>query len=113
VGTYRTKEAEKAERDALVAQERGTLVDPKKTTVAELLDTWLQTKPGTVTPNSYKDYEIAIRRHLKTGAWHGEGASPQPGAPASALHRLARSVSGTSDRARDVGSGDGPMAGTS
>jgi integrase len=66
IGTYRTKkEAEKAERDALVQQERGTLVDPKKTTVAELLDTWLTTKAGAVTPNSYKDYEITIRRHVK------------------------------------------------
>jgi integrase len=66
IGTYRTKkEAEKAERDALVQQERGTLVDPKKTTLAELLDTWLQSKAGTITPNSYKDYEITIRRHVK------------------------------------------------
>jgi integrase len=66
VGTYRTKkEAEKAERDALTQQERGTLVDPKTTTIAELLDAWLATKAGSVSPNSHKDYEIAIRRHLK------------------------------------------------
>ena len=44
VGTYRTKrDAERAERDALTHKERGTLLDPAKTMVAELLDTWLET----------------------------------------------------------------------
>ena len=66
VGTYRTKkEAEKAERDALTAQERGTLVDPQRVTVGELLDAWHAAKAGSLAPNSHKDYEIAIRRHLK------------------------------------------------
>lgn len=66
VGTYRLKkEAEKAERDALANLERGAFVDPAKTTVAELLDSWLASKAGAISPNSYKDYEIAMRRHLK------------------------------------------------
>lgn len=66
IGTYRTKrEAEKAEREALTQQERGTLVDPKKMTVSELLDAWLATKANVITSNSHKDYEMAIRLHLK------------------------------------------------
>lgn len=66
IGTYRTKrEAEQVERDALTKQQRGTFVDPKKTTVAELLETWLGTKAGAVSSNSLKDYEITIRRHVK------------------------------------------------
>lgn len=66
VGTFRTKrEAERAEREALTHKERGTLLDPAKTTVAELLDTWLETKAGNVSGNSLRDYEIAIRLHLK------------------------------------------------
>lgn len=66
LGTYRTKrEAEKEERLALTQRDRGSFVDPAKTTVAELLDAWLLTKTGTITENSAKDYEIAIRLHLK------------------------------------------------
>ncbi len=66
VGTYRTKkEAEKGQRNALTAQENGLLVDPKTTTIAELLDAWLATKASSLSPNSHTDYEIAIRRHLK------------------------------------------------
>ena len=66
VGTYRTKrEAEAEERDALRRQERGTLLDPSKTTVGQLLDEWLRTKAKGVSPQSLKDYEITIRRHLK------------------------------------------------
>lgn len=66
VGTYRTKkQAKTAERDAMTHKERGTLLDPAKTTVAELLDTWLATKAGGVSDNSLRDYEIAARRHLK------------------------------------------------
>lgn len=66
VGTYRLKkEAEKAERDALANLERGAFVDPTKVTVAGLLDKWLASKAGVISPNSHSDYEIAIRRHLK------------------------------------------------
>lgn len=66
VGTYRTKkEAEKAERDALTHRERGTLLDPSKTTIGQLLDSWLATKSGVISDQSIKDYEITIRLHLK------------------------------------------------
>lgn len=71
VGTFRTKrEAEQAERAARVKQETGTQVDPKKTTVAELLETWLGAKAGAVSSNSLKDYEITIRRHVKPALGH-------------------------------------------
>jgi integrase len=66
IGTFRTKrDAEKAQRKALEANDRGALVEPKATTVADLLDAWLTSKAGAVSPNSHKDYEIAVRRHLK------------------------------------------------
>lgn len=66
IGTYRTKrEAEKAERDALTEQERGTLIDPRKLTVGDLLDQWLIAKTGDVSSNSLNDYETATKLHLK------------------------------------------------
>jgi integrase len=67
VGTYRTKrEAEKAEREALVERDRGTLVDPQKMTVAELLDTYLTHEvPQNVSPENIANYELVIRKHLK------------------------------------------------
>lgn len=65
VGTYRTKkEAEKAERDALTQQEWGTLADPSRLTLADLMTSWLANKAGSITPNSQKDYEITIRLHI-------------------------------------------------
>lgn len=65
IGTYRTRrEAEAAEREAVTRHERGTLVDPARVTVAELVSKWQAAKAGTVTPNSLTDYEIAIRRHI-------------------------------------------------
>ena len=65
-GTYRTKkDAERAEREALSRRDRGTLLDPSRTTVAELLDEWLRVKANDVTPQSHTDYEITCRRHLK------------------------------------------------
>lgn len=65
-GTYPTKrEAQSAERDAIQKRDRGTLLDPSKTTVGELLDEWLRIKANEVSPQSWKDYEITIRRHLK------------------------------------------------
>lgn len=65
VGTYKTKkEAEKAERDALTQRERGALLDPAKTTVAELMESWLKTKAGEITGQSARDYEITVRRHI-------------------------------------------------
>lgn len=66
VGTFRTKkEAEQKEREALVAKDRGTLLDRSTTTVGELLDSWLNSKRSQITSQSYVDYGVAIRKHLK------------------------------------------------
>lgn len=66
VGTYRTKkEAAAEERKAIEQRNRGTLLDPAKTTIEELLDSWLSTKAGDVTPQTLKGYEITVRRYLK------------------------------------------------
>jgi integrase len=48
----------------------GRSVVPSKATMTELLDSWLQSKKGSVSPNSYRDYEIAIRRHIKPAVGH-------------------------------------------
>jgi len=67
VGTFPTKrEAEKAEAKAVTERERGTLLNPDTTTVAELLDRYLETEvPKTVKPENREEYEIIIRKHLK------------------------------------------------
>jgi integrase len=66
MGTYRTKrEAEAAERDALTKRERGTLLDPDTTTIAELLDEWLRAKGPDVTQQTAAGYDITIRVHVK------------------------------------------------
>lgn len=65
VGTYRTKrEAERAEREAMLLHERGTLLGPAKITIAALLEQWLDTKRGEVSDNVLTDYQIAVRRHI-------------------------------------------------
>jgi integrase len=81
VGTFYTlKEAEKAERDALVSLERGTLVDPSRVTVAEVLTDWLTSKSATLTPNSRVDYETAIRRHVAPAFGTGAAQKLTPAA---------------------------------
>jgi hypothetical protein len=61
VGTFRTKkEAEKGERDALVQKERGTLLEPARVTVGELLDSWLASKRSQITTQSYIGYGTAL-----------------------------------------------------
>ena len=66
VGTFTNKRAaESAEAQAVAERERGTLLKPDNTTVAELLDEWLRVKASEITPNSRHDYEVTIRRHLK------------------------------------------------
>lgn len=66
IGTFdRKKDAENAERDALVQRDRGTLLSPDDTTVAELLDKWLTVEvPKTVREENRIAYEIVIRKHL-------------------------------------------------
>ncbi len=66
IETCRTrKEAEEVERKALTERDRGTVLDPSKTTVAELLDTWFATKVTEVSAQNAAGYEITIRVHLK------------------------------------------------
>lgn len=96
VGTFRTKkEAEARERDALTKRERGTLLDPDSTTVAELMTEWLRSK-GRISPQTRVDYETTIRLHIvpalggvrirrltadavqaQYDAWTAEGKSPR------------------------------------
>lgn len=65
IGTYRTKrEAEKVEREALTNQDRGTLADPSKITMSELLSDWLATKRGAISDNAHAEYGIAVRKHI-------------------------------------------------
>ena len=66
VGTFGTiREANIAHAKAVASREAGSLLDPDTTTVAELLDEWLNAKAGTITSNSLHDYEVTIRRHIK------------------------------------------------
>jgi len=66
VGTFGSKrDAERAEAEAVAQRERGTLLSPDSTTVAELLDEWLKTKAGEISTNSLVDYGVSIRKHLK------------------------------------------------
>ncbi|MBA2289955.1 MAG: hypothetical protein H0V98_06185, partial [Chloroflexia bacterium] len=67
VGTFPTKrEAEREEAKAITGRERGTLLAPDSTTVAELLDRWLEVDvPRTVKPEQIVNYETVVRKHLK------------------------------------------------
>jgi integrase len=67
VGTFATKrEAEKQEAKAITERERGTLLNPDRTTVGELLDRYLETEvPRTVKPENRQEYDVIIRKHLK------------------------------------------------
>ena len=67
VGTFRTKrEAERQEREALSALDRGAMIVPDRMTVAELVDNWLMLKAAAVSKNSARDYEGAARLHVKS-----------------------------------------------
>jgi integrase len=66
VGTFPTKKAaEKAEREALMMRDMGTLVDASTATVGDVLDDWLKSKAGRVSANSLADYEQVVRLHVK------------------------------------------------
>jgi integrase len=66
IGSFTSKrEAERAEAEAITNRERGTLLLPDTTTVAELLDEWLRSKAGEISSNTLNDYGISIRKHLK------------------------------------------------
>lgn len=66
IGTYATKrDAERAEREALIQHERGTLLKPDTTTIGELLDEYLRVEvPRTVKPENRQPYESIVRNHL-------------------------------------------------
>lgn len=67
IGTFPTKaEAQREEAKAITARERGTLLNPDRTAVADLLDTWLAAKTPDVTPQTAAGYAILIRVHLKS-----------------------------------------------
>jgi integrase len=72
IGTFKTKrEAEKAERDALTMRDRGTLIAPSKTTVADLLDDYMRTRvPMKVRPENRDAYRSVIDRHVKPALGH-------------------------------------------
>lgn len=65
--TFRTKrEAEKALTRWMAEIDRGTALEPDKTTVGELLDRWLANEaPKTTRATTLVGYEITIRVHLK------------------------------------------------
>ncbi|MCL5744442.1 MAG: site-specific integrase [Acidobacteria bacterium] len=52
---------------ALRDRQRGINIDPKKRTVADFLDSWLQSIKRDVSPATYVSYEGAVRLHLKPG----------------------------------------------
>jgi integrase len=43
---------------------RGTALDPAKTTVAQLLTAWLESKADDITPNTRHDYATRVNRHI-------------------------------------------------
>lgn len=66
IGSYRTKrEAEKAERDAWTRRDRGTLLEPAKTTLSELLDVWLPVVVQGLRANSAVDYRGTVNTHIR------------------------------------------------
>lgn len=67
VGTYASKTAAQREgARAVDERERGTLLQPKDTTVSELLDVWLaQELPKTVRPENQETYRIVVNKHVK------------------------------------------------
>lgn len=67
LGTFATKrEAEKAERAALVKIDQGTYIKARPLTVAEYLAEWLESRwrEGAIAPATYEAYEVIIRVHL-------------------------------------------------
>lgn len=64
VGTH--DEAKALQAEWTTEFQRGTALEPTKTTVGALLDEWLRVElPNTVRPENREVYEIVIRKHLK------------------------------------------------
>lgn len=65
VGTFDTKKAaQKAERRALEQRDGGMFVEPDTLTVAELLERWLAVKADDVRPQTLRNYELFITKHI-------------------------------------------------
>lgn len=62
VSTMEAAKALQAEWTSQIA--RGTALDPNTTTVADLLRAWLDTKRGEISPQSVRDYQIILDRHV-------------------------------------------------
>lgn len=58
------REAKTTERRLLQEVETGKAVLPDSITVADLLHRWLEAKRGSITDNSYRDYQNHIDRHI-------------------------------------------------
>ena len=66
-GTYRTrKEAERAERDALAARDRGTDIDPERVTVKQLVDRYVRERQALGREaKTLQEYDGHIDRYIK------------------------------------------------
>ncbi|HEV2124154.1 MAG TPA: site-specific integrase [Chloroflexota bacterium] len=70
--TFKIRRAAETALSAWLTEiERGTALEPSKTTVAELLDRWLMDEaPKTTRASTLVGYEITIRKHLKPVLGH-------------------------------------------
>ena len=65
IGTFPTKrEAQQAEREAQGAINSSTLVKRSSLTVAEMMNTWLESKRGHVRENTWHGYRDTVRNHI-------------------------------------------------
>jgi integrase len=116
LGTFATKkEAEKAERDALTAKDRGTDIDPSKLTMNEVFEKFIESrealdKSGTTIYDYQRKWELYCREHIgstlvrKLGKAHlvelyanlrrtgGRDASPLSGKTVRHVHGLLHAV---------------------
>lgn len=79
VGGFRTQaEAKAARAAAMAAQTRGTYVAPRKITVGEWLDQWMDGHEVTLKPSTAEYYRANIERYLKPRLGHErlQGLSP-------------------------------------
>ena len=65
VGTFDTVKTAKAKEAAAIEQrERGTLLEPTKTTVRDLMESWLAYKAPSVTSNTLAEYRSNVATHI-------------------------------------------------
>lgn len=96
LGTFATrKEADKAEREALQARDRGFAVAPKTRTVAQLMDEFIaycKADPGHHTAATIETYENKSRRYIITKLGSIVLSKLQPGIVAAWKSELAATV---------------------